>query len=290
MREAGSCARSRTRAAGGRSSPATRRRSKPWCARSRDGRLRAATKCDFADIALGVRRRRPLSPRPGRRSLDSDGCANGPGLARRYPIISVRTRSPRRPRGHDALHCCGRDTVQIIGDDYLHQRGARKGRGPPITPATPCCLNPPVRNGHRDARGASCAKAAGWGCIVSAGAGETRTEHRASGTGWDAGQLKVGSFARGERMAKWNKRCASKSCSGGRAFRGSRSATVEAILGISSARACAPRKSPGLAKSIGSEQARSHAAIMRLLVKKNILPLPAMRQGFNARPHPLRGI
>ena len=49
------------------------------------------------------------------------------------------------------------------------------------------------------------AQAAGWGCIVSARSGETEDlsiVHLA--TGWDAGQLKVGSFARSERMAKWN--------------------------------------------------------------------------------------
>ena len=53
--------------------------------------------------------------------------------------------------------------------------------------------------------GATLARAAGWGMIVSARSGETEDViivHLA--TGWDAGQLKVGSFARSERMAKWN--------------------------------------------------------------------------------------
>ena len=48
-------------------------------------------------------------------------------------------------------------------------------------------------------------KAAGFGTIVSARSGETEDVaivHLA--VGWDAGQLKVGSFARSERMAKWN--------------------------------------------------------------------------------------
>jgi enolase len=41
--------------------------------------------------------------------------------------------------------------------------------------------------------------------VVSARSGETEDTtivHLA--TGWDTGQLKVGSFARSERMAKWN--------------------------------------------------------------------------------------
>jgi enolase len=49
------------------------------------------------------------------------------------------------------------------------------------------------------------ARVAGWGAIVSARSGETEDTtivHLA--IGWGAGQLKVGSFARSERMAKWN--------------------------------------------------------------------------------------
>ena len=49
------------------------------------------------------------------------------------------------------------------------------------------------------------ARAAGWRGIASARSGETEDVaivHLA--IGWDVGQLKVGSFARSERMAKWN--------------------------------------------------------------------------------------
>ena len=49
------------------------------------------------------------------------------------------------------------------------------------------------------------ARAAGWRTIVSARSGETEDVtivHLA--VGWGAPQLKVGSFARSERMAKWN--------------------------------------------------------------------------------------
>jgi enolase len=48
-------------------------------------------------------------------------------------------------------------------------------------------------------------KALGWGTIVSARSGETEDVAIAHlAVGWDAGQIKVGSFARSERMAKWN--------------------------------------------------------------------------------------
>jgi enolase len=49
------------------------------------------------------------------------------------------------------------------------------------------------------------AQEAGYAGIVSARSGETEDTtivHLA--IGWGVGQLKVGSFARGERMAKWN--------------------------------------------------------------------------------------
>jgi enolase len=45
----------------------------------------------------------------------------------------------------------------------------------------------------------------GFGTIVSARSGETEDVTIAHlAVGWDAGQFKVGSFTRSERMAKWN--------------------------------------------------------------------------------------
>ena len=49
------------------------------------------------------------------------------------------------------------------------------------------------------------ARAQGYAGIVSARSGETEdTSIVHLAVGWGVGQLKVGSFARGERMAKWN--------------------------------------------------------------------------------------
>jgi enolase len=48
-------------------------------------------------------------------------------------------------------------------------------------------------------------KRAGFATIVSARSGETEDVSIAHlAVGWNAGQIKVGSFARGERTAKWN--------------------------------------------------------------------------------------
>jgi enolase len=49
------------------------------------------------------------------------------------------------------------------------------------------------------------AKECGYSAIVSARSGETEdTTIVHIAVGWGVGQLKVGSFTRGERMAKWN--------------------------------------------------------------------------------------
>ncbi len=49
------------------------------------------------------------------------------------------------------------------------------------------------------------AQAAGLATIVSARSGETEDTTIADlAVGWNAGQIKVGSIARGERTAKWN--------------------------------------------------------------------------------------
>ena len=67
-------------------------------------------------------------------------------------------------------------------------------------------LKPNQRGTLSETRAAwQAAQAVGYAGIVSARSGETEDTtivHLA--VGWGAGQLKVGSFARGERMAKWN--------------------------------------------------------------------------------------
>ena len=49
------------------------------------------------------------------------------------------------------------------------------------------------------------ARRGGMATIISARSGETEDTTLAHlAIGWDCGQLKVGSFARSERLAKWN--------------------------------------------------------------------------------------
>ena len=80
----------------------------------------------------------------------------------------------------------------------------------------------------RDAFEAATAK--GWGTVVSARSGETEDTFISDlATGWDAGQLKVGSFTRSERMAKWNQVLRMEDMLGDKAVFAGRSALPKAL-------------------------------------------------------------
>ena len=142
------------------------------------------------------------------RSLDSDGmCELVLGWLARYPIISVEDPLAEDDRvGMMRFTAAAGGRVQIIGDDYLTTSAGRVKAAIADKACNAVLLKPNQCGTVTETRAAlDAAKAAGWGCIVSARSGETEDlsiVHLA--TGWDAGQLKVGSFARGERMAKWN--------------------------------------------------------------------------------------
>jgi enolase len=142
------------------------------------------------------------------RSLDSDGmCELILGWLERYAIISVEDPLAEDDRtGMMRFTAAAGGKVQIIGDDYLTTSAARVRTAIADQACNAVLLKPNQCGTVTETRAAlDAAKAAGWGCIVSARSGETEDVsivHLA--TGWNAGQLKVGSFARGERMAKWN--------------------------------------------------------------------------------------
>jgi enolase len=142
------------------------------------------------------------------RELDSAGMiAMLSGWVSRYPILSVED-----PLAEDDSEAFAEFTrlhgksLQIVGDDFLVSDAARV-RTAAATGAANCVLLKPNQCGTLtetlDAWAA--AKQAGFAAIVSARSGETEDTtivHLA--VGWEVGQLKVGSFSRGERMAKWN--------------------------------------------------------------------------------------
>jgi enolase len=125
----------------------------------------------------------------------------------KYPVVSIE--DPLAEDDEAGLVAFTRAVgglVQVVGDDYLETNAQRVKHAASVG-ACNCVLIKPNQAGTvTETRAAvDAAKAAGYATIVSARSGETEDVaivHLA--TGWNAGQLKVGSFARSERMAKWN--------------------------------------------------------------------------------------
>jgi enolase len=129
------------------------------------------------------------------------------GWLDRYPIVSIEDPlAEDDAAGMAKFTAAAGSRVQIIGDDYLVTDAKRVAQGIADGACNAVLIKPNQAGTVTAARAAlDAARAAGWGTIVSARSGETEDVtivHLA--TGWDAGQLKVGSFARSERMAKWN--------------------------------------------------------------------------------------
>jgi enolase len=142
------------------------------------------------------------------KELDSDGMIRLlSGWIDRFPIASIED-----PLSEDDADGFGAFTqavgarVQIVGDDFLVTEAARIRAAAAQGAANTVLIKPNQRGTLTETYAAwRAAKAVGYAGIVSARSGETEDTtivHLA--IGWGVGQLKVGSFARGERMAKWN--------------------------------------------------------------------------------------
>ncbi|MFQ5936739.1 MAG: phosphopyruvate hydratase [Acidiferrobacterales bacterium] len=143
-----------------------------------------------------------------RRELDSDGLAHLLiGWLGRYPIVSVED-----PLAEDDEDGWARFTravggrIQIVGDDLLVTNAERVHRAAERGLCNAVLLKP-NQAGTLTETGAAldAARQAGFGAIMSARSGESEdTTIVRLAVGWGVRQLKVGSFARSERMAKWN--------------------------------------------------------------------------------------
>jgi enolase len=126
---------------------------------------------------------------------------------KRYPIVSIEDPlSEDDAAGMRAFTAAHGSRVQIVGDDYLVTNAARVQVAAGDRACNAVLIKPNQAGTITEAKAAlDAARAAGFGTIVSARSGETEDVTIAHlAVGWDAGQLKVGSFARSERMAKWN--------------------------------------------------------------------------------------
>ena len=129
------------------------------------------------------------------------------GWTRRYPILSIE--DPASQDDFATMAAVTRavgDKVQVIGDDVLVTSAARVASAAEASACNAALIKVNQVGTVTEAHDAlEAARAQGWGMIVSARSGETEDVTIAHlSTGWDAGQLKVGSFTRSERMAKWN--------------------------------------------------------------------------------------
>jgi enolase len=143
-----------------------------------------------------------------RRELDSEGLISLLiGWLKRYPIVSIED-----PLAEDdldgiaAFTAAVGDRVQVVADDLTVTDAARVREAAARGAGNTLLVKPNQRGTLIETRAAfEAARASGWRTIVSARSGETEDTtivHLA--VGWGAPQLKVGSFARSERMAKWN--------------------------------------------------------------------------------------
>lgn len=154
------------------------------------------------------------------REFDSDALAEVLlGWIERYPVVSIE--DPFAEDDRDAWVGFARAAgarVQIIGDDYLTTNAARVDAAAADAACNAVLLKPNQAGTLSETLAAlQAANRAGFGTVVSARSGETEDVaivHLA--TGWNAGQLKVGSLARGERTAKWNEGLRIEEASGAR--------------------------------------------------------------------------
>jgi enolase len=142
------------------------------------------------------------------------------GWIGRYPILSIEDPLAEDDlAGFVAFTRAAGDKVQIVGDDFLVSDADRLRDAAAAGAANTVLLKPNQRGTlteTNDARRA--ASDCGYATIVSARSGETEDVTIAHlAVGWGAGQLKVGSFARGERMAKWNEMLRIEEALGGKA-------------------------------------------------------------------------
>ena len=140
--------------------------------------------------------------------LDSDGMIEM--LLRwveKYPIVSIED-----PLAEDDALGFSRFTkaighrLQIVGDDFLVSNSSLIREAANLGAANTVLLKPNQRGTLSETLEAwKVAQELGYSAIVSARSGETEdTTIVDLAIGWNVGQLKVGSFARSERMVKWN--------------------------------------------------------------------------------------
>ena len=142
------------------------------------------------------------------RALDSDGMIEMLlGWIEKYPIVSIEDPlAEDDPVGFARFTQAIGHRLQIVGDDFLVSNANLIREAANLGAANTVLLKPNQQGTLSETLQAwNVAKEMGYSAIVSARSGETEdTTIVDLAIGWNVGQLKVGSFARSERMVKWN--------------------------------------------------------------------------------------
>ena len=125
----------------------------------------------------------------------------------KYPVVSIED-----PLGEDDADALAKFTVaagpkvEVVADDFICTSADKIKKAKLIGACNTALIKPNQAGTLTEAKAAlDAAHLAGWESIVSARSGESEDVtivHLA--VGWGVKQLKVGSFSRSERMAKWN--------------------------------------------------------------------------------------
>jgi enolase len=125
----------------------------------------------------------------------------------RYPIVSIE--DPFAEHDDEAMQAFTKEfsgKIQIVGDDFFVTSEKKLREGIRLQACNAVLLKPNQVGTLTETLACwTAAREAGYRAIVSARSGESEdvsVVHLA--VGWGVAQLKVGSFARSERMAKWN--------------------------------------------------------------------------------------
>jgi len=141
------------------------------------------------------------------RELDSDEMIEMLlGWLRRYPIVAIEDPLAEDDASGFTRFTAAADKVAVVGDDLLVTSAARVRAAAAQRACNTALIKPNQVGTLTEAKAAfDTALDEGWNAIVSARSGETEdvtVAHLA--VGWGSPMWKVGSFARSERMAKWN--------------------------------------------------------------------------------------
>jgi len=169
-----------------------------------DGRMMMSLDVAASEFGKGGRYRLALE---GRTFDRSEWLKQLQTWRRRYPIVSLEDPfGEDDPEGFREVTALMGEDVQIIGDDFLVTSVTRVKEAQDSQACNAVLIKPNQVGTLTEAKAAlEAAKAKDWGTVISARSGETEDVTIAHlAVGWAAGQLKVGSFTRSERMAKCN--------------------------------------------------------------------------------------